>query len=170
MAIEIIPKKQQTFNSFKERMYYVSVGVFVVVMLLILIFIFFKWRFSQGIVNIEKSIEEQKTEEIFALEESLQQYDIKVANIPSIINSRKSAVFFLDHLEKLTHPLVYFSNIEIDIDSGIISGSGVAKNIVVFDQQVNIFRKSDSIFTFDASEFNIQDDQTVEFPIAITIR
>ena len=170
MAIEIIPKKQQTLNSFKEKIYYFSVGFFIIVILLIFAFIFFKCRFSKGIIDIENFIEEQKTEEILTLEKRLQGYNTKVANVPSVINNRKSLIFFLDHLEKLTHPLVYFTNIELDVDSGIISGSGFAKNMVAFDQQLNIFKKSNAVFASDDSKFTIQEDKTVEFSVTVTIR
>jgi hypothetical protein len=170
MAIEIIPKKQQEFSSFKEKAYYIAISFFVLIVSLTFLFVFLKWKFSRDIINVQDTIESQKTSEILSLEERLQRYYVKMRNIPVVIGNRKSSLLYLENIEKITHPLVYFPSIKFDINNGLITGSGVAKNMVVFDQQSNIFSKSENVFNFDVSDFVIREDRTVEFPLAITIR
>jgi hypothetical protein len=73
-------------------------------------------------------------------------------------------------IEGNLHPDVYISGLQMNPISGSISTVGNAKDLIVYDQQINIFKNSNDIESFSAASFNRDVDGRVSFPISITIK
>ncbi len=169
MAIEINPKKEEK-SPLKKTLYYAGAALLVSLITASLIFILFGFLFSKEIPEIENEIRQQKTKEMVDLEKRIDTYYVKSKNLPLIVRNRKLTSPFLEIIEESTHPLVFFPEFEISPFKKEVNAKGVARNIVVFDQQLEIFKENESISSFDVPEFDVQEDRTVEFPLKIIFK
>ncbi len=167
MAIEIIPKKDDEKSPLLKNLRYAGTAFLILLIALSLIFSLFGYLFAQEVPEVENEIRRQKTKEILDLEKRIEGYYKKTKNLPLIIRNRESAVSFLEVTEKLTHPSVFFPEFEIISSEKKANASGIARNIVAFDQQFRIFEENESIIDFHVQEFEVQEDRTVEFSIEI---
>ncbi len=166
MAIEIIPKKKDK-ASFKKNLYYIGVGFLSLLVLVTLVFFLLGIFFAREVPNIDNEIRRQKTKDMLELEREIHGYHEKVKNLPKIIENRKSVLPFLQVIEESTHPLVFFSEIEINTSRNEAEALGTARTIVVFDQQIKSFNENNFISSFEILSFDLEEDRTVEFPIRI---
>jgi len=171
MAIEIIPRKEKEEAILSQGKFF-QVGLALILLFIIssLAFHFLKWRFSQEISAIDVLIKEQRVGEIVLLEKKINGYYRRTKNLSPIIETKKSSLPILETIEKLVHPLVFFSEFEVNVSKNTIKALGVAKNIVAFDQQLRIFREEKSIVSVSAPEFSIKEDRTISFPINIVLK
>ena len=70
-------------------------------------------------------------------------------------------------IEKNIHPEVYLSDLQISVDERTIRTSGIAANIVAFDQQKRLFDSEKMIVSSGISSFTRRDDGRVSFPMTI---
>ena len=173
MAIEIIPKKDDSKEGgLKKNIYYFSMTILIISILLSLVFFLFGLSFRREEGAIKERIKDQKTGEMLALEKKIDTYYTKIKNLPNIVErdesgKRKSVISFFEAIESATHPLVYWSEFKINSLDRKVNAMGVARNILVFDQQLRFLERNESISRFDVLNFDIQEDRTVIFPIVI---
>ncbi len=169
MAIEINPKKEER-TSLKKNFYYAGITLLVSLITISLVFMLFSFLFSREIPEVDNEIREQKTKEMMDLEKRIDTYYIKTKNLPLIVRNRESTTPFLKIIEESTHPLVFFSEFEISPFEKEVNAKGIARNIVVFDQQIKILKDNESISSFNVPDFDVQEDRTVEFPVRIIFK
>ncbi len=171
MAIEIIPRKGgKEPTPLEGKIFQAGIALAVLLVFSSLIFYFFGWRFSREISTTVRLMREQKTEEITSLENKIGGYYKKAKNLPLIVETKKSSLPFLELMEKSVHPFVYFPEFNVNVSGNSINATGLARNIVAYDQQLRIFREEESILSVNAPEFEIKEDRTVEFPINIVFK
>ncbi len=169
MAIEINPKKEEK-TPLKKNFYYAGITLLVLLIIVSLVFILFSFLFSREIPEIESEIREQKTKEMVDLEKRIDAYYIKIKSLPLIVGNRESTTSFLKVIEESTHPLVFFPEFEIEPSKKEVNAKGIARNVVVFNQQLEILKNNESISSFNVPEFDVEEDRTVEFPIKIIFK
>ncbi len=170
MALEIIPRKEKEKPPFARMVaYYSGMSLLIILVVSSLVFVFFQWRFSQETEVISALISERKTEEIIELEQKIENYEKKTRNFAQLIKERESSISFLKVVEKIIHPDVFLTELEIDVAEGRISAEGIAGDIRAFDQQSDILKKQvgQTIFNFDMSNFKWQEDKRVSFSLDI---
>ncbi len=170
MAIEIIPKKDQEKPSFLRR-FTLSLGIFLLISSIAATaaFAFFEIKFDQEKEDIDRMIQDRKTDEIRDLEKRIRVHSRKVNNFSEIIKERALVAPFFRLVEDSLHPLVILTNLQVDVEEKRISASGIAATIVSFDQQVKILENNPLIKSFSIPNFSRREDGNITFPIVINI-
>ena len=133
MPIEIVPKKKHKIPpwilifliicgillaGFGGSYFYISVT---------------KSKVSQAIE--EKNRELVKTQEERALEQKMLGVEKKINDFAKLLAVHKKVINVFDFIEKMTHPQVWFTSVDLSVPDNKIVMGGLAKNLDSFEQQ-----------------------------------
>lgn len=172
MAIEISKKNKKNSGGVINTLFYIgSFLLFLIVISTALVF-YFSWNAKKDLEAFRSEANTAIKTEINRIEKNLQDYEIKAKDFDYLLNQRNSEIIdkMFRFIEGNLHPDVYISGLQMNPISGSISTVGNAKDLIVYDQQINIFKNSNDIESFSAASFNRDVDGRVSFPISITIK
>ncbi|MDD3711756.1 MAG: hypothetical protein PHP37_04105 [Patescibacteria group bacterium] len=168
MAIEIIPKKrEEKVFSVATIAWYVGLSLLFLAIISTVTFLLLTWRATQKIDDIKSQIEAKKSPEILLLEKEMEGHLKRTSDFVFILEKRRSPDPMLMVIEKNIHPEVYLSDLQISVDERTIRTSGIATNIVAFDQQKRLFDSEKMIVSSGINSFTRRDDGRVSFPMTI---
>ncbi|GEM_PF-1597098 len=178
MAIDIIPKKEEA-PSIWNVVFYVVAILFVIIIVSSLLLFYLTGRMAREIENKEELIEQQTADkEVRELEREIEGFYMKTMDFESFWEARRigfeegyerrKAFAVFTRLEDVLHPEISFHDFQVNFEENRIDTTGVARDIVSFDQQEKIFRKQDFIERYDMSEFSREEgEEEVGFDIRI---
>lgn len=167
MAIDIIPKKEEK-DVLGTAIFYFGLILLVVLLTISAILYVLTWRVeSQQIVEIQGTIEAQKTKEMMELEARMDRTLAKVNDFVLILEQKKTSREIFTVLENLIHPEVYLDSVVLSATKETAIVEGVAKNATIFGQQVDILNGNDDVTSVDIGDFERNLDGTIDFMIAI---
>lgn len=128
---------------------------------------------EREISNLNKALERTEKEraleeEIFGSEEKIG-YQEKIKDFAVLLNSHKLPVNFLNFLERNTHPKVWFSNLNLNLEKNVLDISGYAENFGVLGQQTTIFKNQDFIKNINLSWASLDKEGKVNFNLQLTL-
>jgi len=173
MAIEIIPKTKTKKVSFLGIVFYFSLLLLLVFLISYFALNVYQKRLESELTNIKKDLEKTPDEkaleeEIFGSEKNVG-YQQKIKDFSVLLNAHKLPVNFFNFLEENTHPKVWFSKFNLDLEKNLLDTSGYADNFEVLGQQALIFKRQDFIKNINLSGASLAKDGKVNFDLQLTI-
>ena len=173
MAIEIIPKTKTKKVSFLDILFYFSLLLFLAFLISYFALNVYQKRLESELTNIKKDLEKTPDEkaleeEIFGSEKNIG-YQQKIKDFGVLFNAHKLPVNFFNFLEENTHPKVWFSKFNLDLEKNLLEMSGEAQNFEVLGQQALIFKRQDSIKNMNLPMVSLGKDGKVNFDLQLTI-
>ncbi len=170
MQIEIIPKKREKKEpSIKRTILYFGLGIFFLSVLASVIFFVLTQRIKREIKETKIIIQNMRSPEIIELQKEIEEHHQKVTDFVHSLNTRVSPLPVFSILERIVHPDVYFSGLQINLSERKISTTGVAKDIVIYDQQVRILQNNPMIVSVLIGDFTREAGGRVTFPITLIL-
>lgn len=169
--MEIIPKgDREKKTSIQDMLFYIGLGLLLLSIMVSAGFLAMNWLLSGDLLGIRDEINRKKQNpEIIELKSSINIHHKVTSDFSYILQKRTSVLPFFSALESVLHPGVYLSDIKISVADKRISASGIAENIIAYDQQVRIFNNSPIIISAEVANFTIGGDGSVSFPISIVL-
>ena len=138
--VEIIPKTFEEIPSWQRILFY-----FLIFLLIAIVVGFFALNYLNNeaksyLLNLEKTLSEEKAPEIETLEEEILTYKEKFDDFSFLFENHTLATRFFEFLENKTHPRIFFSNIYLSPGQSEVSLSGLSDKFLSLGQQISIFK------------------------------
>lgn len=169
MAIEVIPKEAKKLPLWQNILFYFSIALALSFILGYFVLAHFIEKAEISLQNLEETIEQAKTPQQIALENEVLNYKKKIDDLALLISNHKIGSNFFDFLEKITHPKVFFSEINLDIKNGSLNLEGQTESFEALGQQILIFKEEEKIKNFKLSETRIGKEGRIEFSLRISL-
>jgi len=170
MKIEIIPKKREREgSSIREIALYLGIGLLILSLLVSAIFYVLTQRIKREVEEAKVIVEGMKSPEIIKLQEEIRDHHERVADFAHLLNTRVSPFPVFGVLEEVVHPEVYFSGLQINLAERKVSTTGVARDIIAYDQQVRILQNNPKIIDVSIGGFTRETGGQVTFPITLIL-
>lgn len=162
MVIKIDSKKKEAPMLRRLHFFLILSIVFLLsVSAVYLLVIFSIRRVEEKISQLEKALVE--TEEERLLEERVLLYEWKIDEFDSLLQRHKSPTRFFELLEKLSHPKVYFTRLELDTEEAVVDLEGRAEDFQILSQQQEIFQQNQYLTKVSLLKASLAEQGRVEF-------
>jgi len=165
MAIEIIPKSKIRKTSLTGVLSVVLVIAVSLFLISYFILNFYKNKISREISDVEKTIQESPSEKNLA--DGIFSYQKKIQDIDKLIGKHRVVANLFDNLEKNTHPKVWFSKLELDMENEILNLSGFSNNFEILGQQTLILEKQEFAKSLKLTKVSIEKDGKIKFELQL---
>lgn len=169
MPIQIIPKEAQKLPLWQNILFYFSIalllasvsGYFVLAHLIK----------KSDLINqdLENTLAKGKTSQQIILEKKILDYKKKIEDFSSLIMVHRMSSKFFGFFEKIIHPKVFFSKLNLDIIRNEASLSGQTESFQTLGQQIMIFRKEEMIKSIQLSDVKIGKEGKIEFSLKLSL-
>ena len=122
---------------------------------------------SETIFN-ELSRKLQKTPQERELEKKLESYRDKINYYNIILSTHRWPTKIFNLLEKITHPHVWFSKFDLDLEKRILILGGEAENFYILGQQILLLEKESVITSVSLAEIAIE--EKIKFSLKLTLK
>jgi len=163
MAIEIIPKEAVRPSPWQNILLYFCIFLLLFSILGYFALDYFVKKADRKLQELSEELTKARTPQQIALEKEILDYRDKIEDFsPLLIAHQKSSNFF-DSLEKITHPKVFFSELNLDTKVNRVRLFGQAENFQILGQQLLIFQKAEFIQNLILSEVKIEEEGKIGF-------
>lgn len=170
MAIEIIPKKEAEVPSWQNILFYILIFLLLVsISVYFILDYYFIKKADQKLQNLNETIEKARSPQRIALEKEIINYKEKIDNFGSLILQHQRTSNFFDSLEKITHPNVFFSDINLEVRRNSVELSGETESFQSLGQQLFIFRKTEFIKSFTISNIKIGKEGEIQLTFNLSL-
>lgn len=167
--VEIIPKPAKKIPSWQNILFYFSVVFLLVSFLSYLILNHFVKVSSQTLDQLEKTLAREKTPSEIALEEEVFGYQKKINAFSQLIKEHLFTSNFFTFSEKICHPKVQISQLNLEPAKGIAILSGQAEDFSVLGQQLLLLKEEPQIADFNLADISIGKKGKVDFTLKLTL-
>lgn len=153
--VEIIPKPSTKHPFWFNFLFYCSIAF---VLLSGLAFLWLNWSYQKA-MQIKTELEQallQERKGFEALEKEVLTYERKLNDFSLLLSDHKKPLNFFPILEKLTHPEVQFSQLNLNLKDNKAALSGRAKSFVALDQQLFILKKAPGLKDVELSTLSLE--------------
>lgn len=169
MAIEVIPKKAQVETSGSVNfLFYFSLILLLASLITLLTFFFLKRNSEAQLQEIKVQIAEKETAEKKNQEAQILLVQRRISDFLFLLDFRRENSEFFTFLERVTHPQVAFSKIDLKIQDGKVLLSGIAENPIVLGQQILLFQKENQMKNISLEKLSISKDGKINFDLDIS--
>lgn len=164
MAIEIVPKEEIKPIPWQNILLY-----FFIFLLLVSIAGYFALDYyfvkkaQQKLQELEMKVTEIRTPQQIALEEKILDYREKIEDFSSLLSSHKKNSNFFNFFEKITHPRIFFSELNLNTKLNQVKLSGRAESFRALGEQLLIFREAEFIKDLNLSNLGIGEEGEIRF-------
>lgn len=113
----------------------------------------------------EKQLRSPKEQEI---EREVLQYKKKIDDFAPLLGQHKISSEFFKFLEKITHPQVWISGLQLDVKGAEVQISGEAEKIAL-GQQLLIFQENEQILEANLSSVQMKEGEKINFTILLSL-
>lgn len=161
----------------KEKTYKISPDIIVLIFLLFLFlvflgsyfyFLFLETKIKKEISVVESNIENTQ-KKIEPLEKEAKKYQEKINNLKFLLDFHRLPLKVFEFLEKNTHPQVWFSSLDFNLEKNSLKIPGNAQSFEVLAQQILIFKNSEFVKNINLSKVNLGKEGGVSFDLELTI-
>jgi hypothetical protein len=121
------------------------------------------------LTDINQVLTEGKSQEEQSLERRVVGYQRKVKDLTQLLDQHKYLTPFFDILAKATHPKVYFSDLRLNTQSGIVELLGKTENFETLSQQHSIFQKTSLFDEVKLSRAVLSKEGKLEFAVSLVL-
>jgi len=172
--VEIIPRPPERVPFWQNLIILVAIAILIIVIFGYFILGSLQKKADQQLGELKNKIAQTETLERKELKTNLLIKKKKIDDFSLIMNKHRLASPFFLFIEKVTHPKVWFSDINLDLTKGSIGLSGSTENFITLGQQVTILKTIDEsikgiigqkIFEVDLSKISTEKGGKVGFTI-----
>lgn len=163
--MEIIPKPIKESAIWLNILFYCAILVFLISIVFYFVLGHFLNNAKITVQELETVLIREKTPFEVALESEIFVTQRKINDFSKLIDRRVSVTNFFDFLEKITHPRIWITEINISpkIATAIISGQ--TESFSLLGQQILIFEQEPMINKVDLTQIRIGEEGGVNFEI-----
>jgi hypothetical protein len=164
MAIEIVPKEISGPSPLQKILLYFAVFFLVISLLtyLLLNFYFLK-KANKELQKLEESLDSAKTQNRKELEARMLVYQDKLEDFAYLFSNHKKSSNVFDLIEDITHPQVFFSELDLNSKERQVKLIGQSDSFQVLGEQLLILRNTEFIQNLNLLEVEIGKEGKVEF-------
>lgn len=168
MAIEIIPKPKIKEIPWSDIILTTCLIIFLLCFLSYFVLVYFQTKFQQELSKLENALVRTSSEK--KLEEETLGYKRKIEDFGFLLENHRFPLNIFNFLEKNTHPKVWFSKLNLDLEKNLLTVSGQADNSEVMGQQILIFKKEALIQNLNLSNLSRGKEGKIEFDLQFTFQ
>lgn len=139
MVIEIASKLKKEF-SWKDIIFYIAIGVFTVFLLTFLVLCIIQSKKNIKLSNLSKELMKRTSSEQ-ELESRILKYQDKIKDFGILLDNHKIPLNVFSFLEKNTHPKIWFTSLDLNVENSDLNLVGQADNFETISQQIALFKK-----------------------------
>lgn len=162
MTIEIIPKEAAKLPLWQNILFYISVALILACIIGYFVLDHFTKKSELIFQDLEKALAEARTPQQ-ALEKEILDYRDKIEDFSSLLIAHQKSSNCFDFLEKITHPKVSFSELNLDTKGNQVRLLGRAESFQILGQQLLIFQEAKFVQNLNLSEVKISEGGKIEF-------
>jgi HAMP domain-containing protein len=166
---EIIPKPKEKTPSGKIFLLSFSIALLIGVILSYFVLDFFQKKSLISLENLKTEVSQGKTTKEITFEKEIKSLEKKIKIFSQISEKHFLVTKFFEELEKLSHPRVWYSDLNLDIKGGKATISGVSDNFSSLGQQILIFENNPKILETNLSKISINRKGQIEFTLDLSL-
>ncbi len=166
--VEIIPKPAPEVPLWLSVLLYFSVGLFLVSLLLLFFLFRFEKEASSTLQGLEVIIAQEKDARDSLEKEVFEKQD-KIDDFAKLWQRHYYPLNFFTVLEKLSHPQIQFTEINLNINETKVGFSGQSETFEALAQQIFIFKKSEEIRDVYLSKISLGKFGGANFAISLVL-
>ena len=164
MAVGIIPKKAEVKSSFFIDLLFSICVIFLVTSVVVSIFLFLsQLALNRSLKDVNNKLAAVGTPEELQLEKNILLTKQKIDDFDYLLNSHRSNLKFFTNIESLSHPDIFFTKVELKINQGKVSFSGLVDNFEILGQQFLILKEQNYIKDVSLAKASIEKDGKINF-------
>lgn len=168
--IGIIPKPTKKILPWQDILFYISMGLLTMVILSYLTLIFFENKTSVFLRELKEEIAKAGTAEERALEAKVSTSDKQIKDFAVLLSEYQKSSNFFKALEESTHPRVWISKLDLQVDNRKAVLSGRTPNFKNLEQQLIIFQSRPDFFEdVNLSDLSLGKEGEVEFTVDLSL-
>lgn len=169
MAIEIIPKKEAKAPWWEDIAFYLVIILLIGGVLGYFGMGFYQNRLQEKMDQLEASLVEKKTGEMRTLEKRVLEDKRKIDNFASLLEEHKKGSGFFEFLKGVCHPRVFYSGVNLDVETGTVNLGGTAESFQALGQQISILKRQGLISNVYLSGLSLGKQGTIGFSLSFSI-
>lgn len=166
MAIEMDSKKAET--TWVGFLFYIFIVLAIISIISSAVLFLLCENSKAAVVELQAEIDSKNTKEIQELEQKVKLTKKRVDDFGDIIEKHRINSQFFKELEETTHPLFFFSDIELGIDAGKVSLSGITNDFESLGQQILILEEKEFIKNVQLVSADIAEGGRIGFTIDVS--
>ena len=170
MAIEIIPKPKIEVPTREDILFVLSLVLLIFSLIAFFALSYYQKRDLKTLEDLEEILTKEKTKEEITLEQKVLEAKEKIEKISLLLPSHKESSNFFSFLEKVTHPKVFFSNLELKPEKGRVELQGKAEDFKILGQQLSFFKEEELIEKSELLKAGIGKEGGIEFSINLSLK
>lgn len=173
MAIEISPRPKPKSSSFSSVLLFIILLLCLASVAAYFAFNFYGKKMENELVQLQKDLEKSESEK--ALEEEIfgsatvVGYQQKIEDFSFLLAAHRLPVNLFNFFEANTHPKVWFSKFNLDLEKNLLAVSGYADSFEILGQQTLILNQQDFIENINLSRVSLTKDGKINFDILLII-
>jgi len=169
MAIEISPRIK-----IKVPVWTIIVGVILLILLISLFVVYF--YLASSLKKMSKELEEKNIvvvsleEGIATKEENLKLIDEKIDDFNELLAEHKKTLDIFTFLGRTYLPSIWFSDFDLDSNTGKVNISGQADSFATLEQQISILKQEPVLISSNIAEISIDEEGIINFSLSLIFR
>lgn len=166
--VEIIPKPVQKLPLWQNILFYSSLALLVAGISSLFLLERSLKNSRLSLKYLEETLTGEKTIQEVSLEKNILSWQKRIKNFSQLFSRHLYSLPAFDLIEKLTHPEVWFSQLNLDLPDSKAVASGQAESFTVLGQQLGLLEKEPEISDFALSSLSIGKQGKVNFTLNIS--
>ena len=168
--VQIIPKPPKPTSLLKEIFSYLAIIFFVSLLLLYLVFYLQGRALKKKAQALSSGLKDIQSPATADLRGKVLKDKAFLAAYSDLLKKHIFSSNVFRELEKITHPAVYFSSINLNTDKLELSLTGKTDGFAVVSQEIGLFRNSPLVKSVSLSGISIAKGGGVEFKLEVNLK
>lgn len=169
-AIEIIPKREIRPILKENIVFYVSLFLLILSLAIFFFLDYYQRKNLEELRELEQILTRQKTKEEIGLEQKVLGTKRKIENFSPLISAHKKVSKLFSFLEKITHPNIFFYNLDLKAARGRAELKGKTTEFKSLGQQLLTLEEEALIEKTELSDLRIGEEGGIEFSIKLLLK
>ncbi len=165
--VEIIPRPIEETDKRQRTFLYLSIFLAVVLTGVYFLLVSLEKNSEIYVEELEAKLIQERTAERIALEQENFDYKKKIEAITPFLEAHILGSKFFEFLENNTHPRVFFSSINLNIEGAKAVFSGKTDSFSTLEQQLSIFNQNSLIEDLLLTEAFLNKEGGIDFDLEI---
>ena len=166
--VEIIPKPIRKESLWVNILFFLSILVLIGVAIAYFLLGYFIGENEKILKSKQEILSQPRSDKERELEAKVFGYQKKIGDFTTLINQHKISSDFFTFLEEITHPQVWFSELDLNIKEASVELSGETEKIPL-GQQLLIFRQNEKILKSTLSSLQAEEGERVSFTVTLSL-
>jgi hypothetical protein len=168
--VELIPKLgRHRALPIHNVLFYAALAVLVLVVAAYILLIYLESRASVSLHDLEGQITQVGTPAERQMERNVFATERKINDFSKIIEAHQKPSRFFPFLEAIVHPQVWFSNLELSVETNSLQLRGQTLNFRTLGEQLEVLRSQEMIREIRLADLSIGEAGYTDFSVGLTL-